>query len=347
MRRLLSLSLFCGLFAVFSGAANARNFQLWKTLHHEMSVERIAFSPDGQTLASVCSDHTGDKSSLQLWDVKSGRKTVLWRAQTLWLVACTNRYVAFSDLSNAEKPVIRLWNIQTHRLQWKHSLPGTALCFSPDGKLIAVVKDNIELRDIQTGKLVRRLLIPKSFGGIGDLSFSPNGKMLAASSPTYDVPHTNRVAVWNVKSSRANRALVERQRKVITAVNWTPDSKQIVCGVADTIDSGQGEQRCALRFWNAANGKSQPLLQGSSNDYSVDSLAFSPDGKTLATNGSANDDLNRRRNVNGFVRFWDWRNRRVMQTLKFSRAVNDVKFSAGNLMAVASGDKTIKLFRIS
>jgi WD40 repeat protein len=94
----------------------------------------VAFSPDGQTVASGSHDTT-----LRLWDVAS------WRSQrTLTGHTGSVSAVAFSPdgrtvVSGSSDGTLRLWEIrsgQTVRSLVGHSAAVNAVAFSPDGRTV-------------------------------------------------------------------------------------------------------------------------------------------------------------------------------------------------------------------
>jgi WD40 repeat protein len=62
----------------------------------------------------------------------------------------------------------------------------------------------------------------------------------------------------------------------VRCVAISPDGRILASGDGNTI-----------RFWDVASGKSQAILKKAAV-YGVDSLAFSPDGKTLASGAGGN-----------------------------------------------------------
>ena len=105
---------------------------------HTWNVNSVAFSPDGQTLASGSGHDT-----VKLWDVDTGQEkaSLTGHMDRPWQVAV------------ATSTVIRLWDVDTW--QEKASLTGhRQLAFSPDGQTLASGSEDgtIRLWDVDTGQ---------------------------------------------------------------------------------------------------------------------------------------------------------------------------------------------------
>ena len=118
-------------------------------------------------------------------------------------------------------------------------------------------------------------------------------------------------------------------RSPILAVAFSPAPDARI--VATASDDG------TVRLWDAATGKLLMTLEGHSKP--VNSVAFSPDGKILA---SASRD-----ETEGIVRLWDAANGKLLRTLRHFGEVWGVAFSPdGKTLASGSVDKTVRLWDV-
>lgn len=103
-------------------------------------------------------------------------------------------------------------------------------------------------------------------------AWSPNGRYVAATgreSSTH--PH-----VWNAITGKLISTYKGHGRQRIRCLAWSPDSSTIVSG-------GDG-MRAAIHVWEAATG--QKLASYTADNYYVHAVAWSPDGKQVASASS-------------------------------------------------------------
>lgn len=163
---------------------------------------------------------------------------------------------------------------------WKkvHTIkPGNHQCngvaFSPDSKRLAAITfddEAIKVYSMETGGLIRTMkdVLPWV------VAYSPDGKTIATGSGHRD---KGIVKLWDANSGELKHTL-EGHLDQVTALAFSPDSKTLAS--VNTINTSEGENH--VRLWELETGKQKQALANGGQAYTV---AFSPDGKWLASDG--------------------------------------------------------------
>jgi WD40 repeat protein len=269
----------------------------------------IIFSPDGGLLATSCL-----RGPVQIWQVATGKEFRRIDAEPL------SRGIAFSPdgktlATGGPGGVIYAWDVQTGQALWR--LEGeqddiTGVAFSSDGRVLASGSRDakINLWEMGTGKLLCRC--ERAGVDVEYLAFTPDGKRLVSAGGS-GYPR-----LWDVVTGKAPRVFEEGNVAVLS-----PDGKTLAV-----------RYQREMRLWDLTTGKEQRPPPGSEGAWPIgytadgktlaafssgggllylsglarceetvlpeghqaglETVAFSPDGKTLAT---AADD--------GTIRFWE------------------------------------------
>ncbi|KAJ5730165.1 vegetative incompatibility protein HET-E-1 [Penicillium malachiteum] len=280
-------------------------------------VRSVAFSPDGQTVASGSYNHT-----IKLWDARTGKElqTLRGHSGSIWSVAFSpdGQTVA----SSSDDHTIKLWDAHTGKeLQTLkgHSGRVKSVAFSPDGQTVASGSDDhtIKIWDAQICKLLQTL--QGHFSSVRSVTFSPDGQILASGSDDCTIK------LWDAQMGKDLQTL-DGYYDSVNSVTFSPDGHMVASGSADD----------RIQIWDVQTGKESQTLQtleGYCN--SVNSVAFSPDGQIVA---SGSDDCT--------IKLWDAQMGQLLQTFQgHSDSVWSIAFSPdGQMVASGSNDCTIKLW---
>jgi WD40 repeat protein len=205
------------------------------------------------------------------------------------------------------------------------------LCFSPDGGTLACTYQptSVRLLDVWTGELTQTLEAP---GRVRALAFSPDGATLAAVAGYGDVP------LWDVRTGERAGSVGERS---VEAVAFSPDGRTLACG-------GTGGSTGTLALWDVRSRRLLRALRepdaaaaakGPADGWewasSVELVAFSPDGRLLASSHGGHLYL--------AVKVWDVRSGRLLRDLRgLTASVHGLAFLPGGKTLVAScGQKVL------
>ena len=266
-------------------------------------VHSIAFSPDGSTLASSVSF----EKTIKLWDINSGELKTTLTGHTGYVYS-----IAFSPdgstlASCSSDKTIKFWDINSGELKntlIEHSDSVSSITFSPDGSTLASgSKDKtIKLWDINSGEVKNTLTGHLSW--VNSIAFSPDGSTLASCS------EDKTIKLWDINSGEVKNTLAG-----CSFIAFSPDGSTLASSSSDKT----------IKFWDINSGelksgepKSGELKNTPTGCVSwVHSIAFSPDGSTLASCSS--DET---------IKLWDINSGELKNTLTgHSGSVSSIAFS--------------------
>ncbi len=315
----------------------------------------VAFAPNGKVLA--CAPATGP---VFLWQGMGSREVILPGDREKF--AC----VAFSPdgklvAAGSNNHVIRLWNCASQKEVTPfsdHRGPITGIAYSPAGNLVATVSGDGSVRQWDAATGVRLRVVNAFQSGLLAAAFAPNGKELAMTDGAKELrfwrsaggtitrplqrpfatvaalafsadeqvlvaASDRRSALWDVTTGKKIREL-PRHPQALDALALTGNGSMVASSAHD------GSVQVLVRVWDRRLGK-ESVLTG--HEKRVRVLAFSPDGRVLASAGDGSR-----------VRLWETVSHTGIRHLTgHSACVRALAFAPnGRIMASAGDDRTIR-----
>jgi WD40 repeat protein len=248
-----------------------RDLQTGRDVHllpeGKTSISGLAFSPDGRTLAVV--SHI---SGVQIWETVTGqlRETfdklkgqataAAFTPDGKSLIVGTSKAIHVFELKSGKE--IRQFGPD-------HLWPGS-LAVTSDSKTLAVPLSEgaVALWDLTTGREIRRWQT-EFFWGASGVAFSPDDKVLLTTAGS--AGNATHLGLWDVATGKPLHPQVGHTSR-ITGLALSKDGKSLASTSADGT----------LRLWDPATGQERKRI-AADKSKPFHCVAFSPDGKTLAT----------------------------------------------------------------
>ncbi len=297
---------------------------LAQVVSHRSTVRGVAFSPDGQTVATASFDTTArltlTASGAQRAQLSHPDPTqaIAWSAD--------GKLVATAAGTNAY-----LWDAATGQSvggALSHDDRVTSVVFAPDGKLLATGCGDscVWLWELGSGA-PRATQLRYHDGAVTCVALSRDGKLLASGS------EDRQAMIWELTSRRA-RGLIRtggeeamQHEATVTGVAFSPDARLL----ATACDNG------TVKLWGVA-GISHPHGTVLPHNAATTCVCFSPESKLLATGSE-----------DGAIRLWETTNwTSPLQLLRHQKEVWALAFNAdGSCLASASSDATARVWKVS
>jgi WD40 repeat protein/serine/threonine protein kinase len=282
--------------------------QQWR---HNHAVVQVAFSPDGQFLATATGSPLplGNDHIAQVFSLETRRAI----AQVSHQGSITDLKFGPDGMTLATSSfdrTARVWDIEQSELisHIRHNEAVMQVEFGADGRSLATASlDNTaQLWELSGNPVLVALEQP---GNVLAIGFSPDGQTVAVGT-------NNHLSLWTVDG-----ALIQR---------WDIDAPIHTIQVSSTGQIGTVNQANALQIWSPNRDRIVELRL----DETVNAIAFSPDGNAIATASADNT-----------ARIWEVSSGLELAQLDHDSFVESVSFSPdGTLVATASLDNTARVW---
>jgi RNA polymerase sigma factor (sigma-70 family) len=311
----------------------------------------------------------GHDGIIRFWDLRTGeeKRRIEQTAEPLRFLSLSADGKTLA--TGGEFHPSRLWDVATGKELGRFEIAGKRYAewfgdLSPDGKTLATAAEGNEVIfwDAATGEKVTGEPIDDTIAGdaslpfsarkksankkaspwispprINALRFSPNGRSVASISGDW-------VRVWDAATYRETRRFklpnaanspIDVMNMIGAQIALSPDSKTI---------AASSQRDGTIFLLDASSGEEIARLDGSEDTIKV--LAFSPDGRILATQFSSKGV---QRESTPMIRLWDVIGRREICRFKAHRgAVTALTFTAdGSRLLSASDDSTLLVWDVA
>jgi WD40 repeat protein len=223
----------------------------------------LAYSPDGKVIAVP-----NRQGGVVLWDAEEGKKLTTLeglRPQVLCVAwSPDGKHVAAGGWDAA----LKVWDVSTGKVvasfESKEQWQTLGVCFSPDGKCLAIARDDAVVLDLAAKKEVLRIAPVDKGTQVHCVAFSPDGKQLALGGES---------SILLCEAAGGQKLHVLGGIGEVSWVSFSPTGRRLAA-------VGHGG---AIKVWEVRTGvETATLSTGSKSLHSHHVVAFSPDGRRLA-----------------------------------------------------------------
>ena len=288
---------------------------------HRTGVPYIAYSRDGNALATVGSDDT-----VLLWDVQTEKLRTTIKGYTGSITSVVYSPNGKTIATGGRDGVAYLWEAHTgqHIATFQgHTDFITAVAYTSDTDIIATAgrDGTVRLWDAGNRILQTRTRTPKTTlvshsDAFRSMAYSPDESIIATGG------RDGTVCFWNAQTGE-KIAILKGHTAALNCVAFSPDGA--------TLASASNDK--TIRLWDVQTNQIVTTLEG--HTQGPNSIAFSPDGTILA---SASDDKS--------VRLWDIRTgmQKTIETTPRLRYISVVFSPNGALIVTGSRDHLVQLW---
>lgn len=279
----------------------------------------MVHSPDGKLLAAagtigiwIYDAHTGEELNLLTEHMESASAVAFSPDNSLLASDGKDNTILLCDPHTGK-----------HKMTLTGHTEGiSSVVFSPDGKTLASGSEDetIRLWDVATGEQL--LVFAGHAGGVSEVIYSPDGEMLASHGMD------EMIHLWDANTGKYLRSTTGYEGNVYS-IAYSPDGEIL----AAANEAG------TIRFWEPHTGHLKTTLTTTTNSAGINSVMFSPDGKTLVSNNYEDD----------MIQFWDVASGEHLKTIKSPPdTTHHIVFSPdGRTLVNAGSDGTIRFWDVA
>ena len=273
----------------------------------------------------------GDGTAVRLWDVGSGEVVATLEGHREEV-----RMVAFSfdgtTLASMDPHSVRLWDVASESLRTTLQGSFSSAALSPDGGLLAGAGGDHAVRLWDVHTGQILGVLEGHTEEVNAVAFSPDGLLASGSEDAT-------IRLWDTSpgaiESLSPPATLPWQA-VFSFEDWV--NSVVFSPDGGTLASGSGDG--LVRLWDVGTGELLAALEGHTN--TVHSVAFSPDGRSLASVARSSVNSNHWR-----IRLWDAGTGKLLHVLEpRSGGVFSVAFSPDGRTLASSGRYKVWLWDV-
>jgi WD40 repeat protein len=266
--------------------------------HQEPSTRGADWSPDGSMVA------TSAQPEVLIWDAATGEQR--------YSLTASSRFSSVTFSPDSSEVATGMWDGTA--IVWKLEIDGakqiltvaghdadvTGVSFSPDGDRLATASTDgaVKVWDITPEGDHEWATVPGAQG----IAYGPDGQVISTSSTTEVPPQpwttgAANVHLWDPRTGRALKTLRGHEDEIV-ALDFASDGKRVASASLDGT----------AKIWDVSRQGPPVILDDHipGVDPFVVEVAFSPDGRTVATSHSSG----------GYIRLWDAATGELLRTFR-------------------------------
>ncbi len=296
---------------------------------------RPSWSKDGQRIAAAVDSVPAGAESVKVWSTTDGRELATLSEQPGRLASAIISPDGKRVISVDGKSMVKGWDVGKRTEQFSFKGPNAfgVMTFSPDGKFFILGGFNpmVSIRDAEKGGEVRALKSQVRSQSVVSVAYSPDGKRVAAG--TMATPALRKPADLKIWDAETGQELLTIHPAIneadITGLAFSPDGKRIAAAISDRLNH-KGE----IQVWDTEKGEEILSLQGHKKEAM--SVAYSPDGKIIATGSE-----------DGTFRLWGAENGIEIRSYKVTAERTTVSFSPDGKRLASTDRGEIRIWDLS